>query len=106
MSTPFGVDLGNENTVIACARNRGIDIIVNEVSNRTTPSLIGFGMKNRFIGESAKNQQASNLKNSVDNLKRILGLDYNDPDFEIEKKYFSCPLVENKDGGISAKVRF
>lgn len=106
MSTPFGVDLGNENTVIACARNRGIDIIVNEVSNRTTPSLIGFGMKNRFIGESAKNQQASNLKNSVDNLKRILGLNYNDPDFEIEKKYFSCPLVENKDGGISAKVRF
>lgn len=106
MSTPFGVDLGNENTVLACARNRGIDIIVNEVSNRTTPSLVGFGMKNRFIGETGKNQQASNLKNTVDNLKRILGLNYNDPDFEIEKKYFSCPLVENKDGGVSVKVRF
>ena len=106
MSTPFGVDLGNDNTVIACARNRGIDIIVNEVSNRSTPSLVGFGMKNRFIGESAKNQQTSNIKNTVDNLKRILGLNYSDPDFEIEKKFFTAPLVENEDGQISAKVRF
>lgn len=106
MSTPFGVDLGNNNTVIACARNRGIDIIVNEVSNRSTPSLVGFGMKNRFIGESGKNQQTSNVKNTVENLKRILGLNYNDPDFEIEKKYFSVPLLETQDGGIAAKVRF
>lgn len=106
MSTPFGVDLGNNNTVIACARNRGIDIIVNEVSNRSTPSLIGFGSRNRFIGETGKNQQTSNLKNTVDNLKRILGLNFKDPDFEIEQKYFSAPLIENKDGGISAKIRF
>ncbi|CAH2355071.1 heat shock protein homolog Sse1p [[Candida] railenensis] len=106
MSTPFGVDFGNDNTVIACARNRGIDIIVNEVSNRSTPSLVGFGMKNRFIGESAKNQQTSNLKNTVSDLKRILGLNYDDPDFEIEQKYFSTGLVKNKHGGVSAKVRF
>ena len=42
MSIPFGVDLGNNNTVIACAKNRGIDIVVNEVSNRSTPSLVGL----------------------------------------------------------------
>lgn len=106
MSIPFGVDLGNNSTVIACARNRGIDIIVNEVSNRATPSLVGFGPKNRFIGETGKNQQTSNLKNTVDNIKRILGLNYDDPDFEIEKQYFSCPLVKNSEGGISAKVRY
>ncbi|CCE81363.1 Piso0_001262 [Millerozyma farinosa CBS 7064] len=106
MSIPFGVDLGNNSTVIACARNRGIDIIVNEVSNRATPSLVGFGPKNRFIGETGKNQQTSNLKNTADNIKRILGLNYDDPDFEIEKQYFSCPLVKNNEGGISAKVRY
>lgn len=106
MSTPFGVDLGNNNTVIGCARNRGIDILVNEVSNRATPTLVGFGPKCRFIGESAKNQQTSNLRNTVGCLKRILGLNYNDPDFAIEQKFFSCPLVENKAGGISAVVNF
>jgi heat shock protein len=106
MSIPFGIDFGNSNTVIACARNRGIDVIVNEVSNRSTPSLVGFGLKNRFIGESGKNQQTSNVKNTVENLKRIVGLDYNDEDFQIEKNYFTCPLVESKDGGISANVKF
>ncbi|KAG7194348.1 adenyl-nucleotide exchange factor sse1 [Scheffersomyces spartinae] len=106
ISIPFGVDLGNNNTVIACARNRGIDIIVNEVSNRSTPSLVGFGLKNRSIGEAGKNQQTSNLKNTVDNLKRILGLSYNDPDFETEKKHFTAALVEGKEGEVSAKVRY
>lgn len=106
MSTPFGVDLGNDNTVVACARNRGIDIIVNEVSNRSTPSLIGFGIKNRFIGEAAKNQQTSNIKNTVDNLKRILGLSHNDPDLEVEKKFFTVPLTQNEEGQVNTKVRF
>lgn len=106
MATPFGVDFGNDNTVIACARNRGIDIIVNEVSNRSTPSLVGFGQKNRFIGETGKNQQTSNLKNTVGNLKRILGLNYKDPDFNVESEYFSCALAENDQGQINAKVRF
>lgn len=107
MSTPFGIDLGTDNTVIGCARNRGIDIIVNEVSNRSTPSLVGFGPKNRYLGESAKNQQTSNIKNTVDNLKRIIGLEYDHPDFAIEQKYFTAPLVKNEqDGGIAAKVRF
>ena len=32
-----GVDFGNLNTVIAVARNRGIDVIANEASNRLTP---------------------------------------------------------------------
>jgi heat shock protein 4 len=54
--TVVGIDLGNLQTVIAVARNRGIDIICNEVSNRTTPTMVGFGPKSRFLGESAKTQ--------------------------------------------------
>lgn len=107
MSTPFGVDLGNNNTVIACAKNRGIDIVVNEVSNRSTPSLVGFGPKSRYLGETAKNQQTSNIKNTVENLKRIVGLPHDHPDFKIEEQYFTVPLLQNKeDHGVSAKVKY
>lgn len=35
-----GIDLGNLQAVIAVARNRGIDVICNEVSNRATPYVI------------------------------------------------------------------
>jgi len=52
-----GIDLGNLNTVIAVARNRGVDVITNEVSNRATPSLVSFGPKTRYLGEAAKNQE-------------------------------------------------
>ncbi|CCH45064.1 Heat shock 70 kDa protein [Wickerhamomyces ciferrii] len=105
MSTPFGLDFGNHNSVVAVAKNRGIDVVVNEVSNRSTPSLIGFGYKNRFIGETGKSQQTSNIKNTVDNLKRIIGLDYNHPDVAKEAEFFSTELVDI-DGKVGAKVKF
>ncbi|ODV62989.1 adenyl-nucleotide exchange factor SSE1 [Ascoidea rubescens DSM 1968] len=105
MSVPFGFDFGNNNSVIAVARNRGIDIVVNEVSNRSTPTLVGFGMKNRAIGESAKNQQNSNIKNTVGNLKRILGKNFTDNDVQIESKYFTSPLID-LNGKVGTKVRF
>ncbi|SCU84740.1 LADA_0D03510g1_1 [Lachancea dasiensis] len=105
MSTPFGLDLGNNNSVLAVARNRGIDIVVNEVSNRATPSLVGFGQKNRFLGEAGKNKQTSNIKNTVESLKRIVGLNYDDADFDIENKYFSSKLVKMENGKIGAQVR-
>jgi heat shock protein len=105
MSTPFGIDFGNANTVVALARNRGIDIVVNEVSNRATPTLVGFGSQNRFIGESGKSQQTSNIKNTVDNITRIIGLDYNHPDVAAEQAFITTQLVD-VDGKVGAKVRF
>ncbi|KAL3235328.1 Uncharacterized protein RNJ44_00087 [Nakaseomyces bracarensis] len=106
MSTPFGLDLGNDNSVLAVARNRGIDIVVNEVSNRSTPTMVGFGPKNRYLGEGAKTKQTSNVKNTVGNLKRILGLDYEHPDFKEESKFFTSKLVKLDDGKIGTEVRF
>lgn len=105
MSTPFGVDLGNNNSVIAVARNRGIDVVVNEVSNRATPSVIGFGMKNRSIGEAGKTQETSNIKNTVTGLKRLLGLSTESPDSKIEQQFSNVQLVD-KDGSIAVKVRY
>ncbi len=51
-----GIDIGSLNTVIAVARNRGVDVICNEVSNRATPTLVSFGSKCRHIGEAAKTE--------------------------------------------------
>lgn len=105
MSAPFGIDFGNHNTVVAVAKNRGIDVVVNEVSNRATPTIVGFGQQNRAIGESGKSQQISNIKNTVDNFKRIVGLDYGHPDVKKEEPFFTTKLAD-VDGQVGAKVRF
>ncbi|XXG99258.1 hypothetical protein Hte_005595 [Hypoxylon texense] len=100
-----GVDFGTLNTVIAVARNRGVDVITNEVSNRATPSLVGFGPKSRYLGEPAKTQEISNLKNTVSSLKRLAGRTINDPDVQIEQQFVSAPLVD-VNGQVGAEVSY
>ncbi|KAK3324229.1 heat shock protein 70 family [Cercophora scortea] len=100
-----GVDFGTLNTVIAVARNRGVDVITNEVSNRATPSLVGFGPKSRYLGEAAKTQEISNLKNTVSSLKRLAGRSFNDPDVQIEQQFISAPLVDI-NGQVGAEVTY
>ncbi|KAJ3331912.1 adenyl-nucleotide exchange factor sse1 [Blyttiomyces sp. JEL0837] len=102
-----GIDLGNLNTVVAVARNRGIDVITNEVSNRATPTLVSFGEKQRYMGESAKTQEISNFKSTVSTLKRLIGRPFSDPEIEqFEKKYVNAKLVEGERGEVAAQVTY
>lgn len=66
---------------------------------------MGFGPKNRFIGESAKSLEVSNLKNTVGSLTRLAGRSIHDPDVEIEKDFLAVPLIEH-DGQIAAQVKY
>ncbi|KAM3511663.1 hypothetical protein MY11210_004680 [Beauveria gryllotalpidicola] len=100
-----GVDFGTLKTVIAVARNRGVDVVTNEVSNRATPSLVGFGPKSRYLGETAKTQEISNLKNTVNCLKRLAGRAFNDPDVQVEQQFITAPLVDI-NGQVGAEVSY
>ncbi|KAF9945749.1 adenyl-nucleotide exchange factor sse1, partial [Mortierella alpina] len=101
-----GIDFGNLQSVIAVARNRGIDVVCNEVSNRFTPSLVSFGPKQRYLGETAKTQEISNFKNTISSLKRIIGRTYADKEIqEIEKQYLTAPLVDI-NGQLGVKVNY
>ena len=68
-------------------------------------SLVGFGPKSRYIGEPAKTQEISNLKNTVGSLKRLAGRSLNDPDVQIEREYVSAALVDMK-GTVGAEVTY
>ncbi|SCZ95105.1 BZ3500_MvSof-1268-A1-R1_Chr11-3g03606 [Microbotryum saponariae] len=117
MTSVIGLDIGQAGSKIGAARNRGIDILINEVSNRATPSLVAFGPRSRIIGEAAKTQETSNFRNTVGSLKRLIGrtiesvvrnvrstpnpnvcanesIARSDPDMEIEKKFLSAELVK------------
>ncbi|KAB8076835.1 heat shock protein 70 family [Aspergillus leporis] len=96
-----GIDFGAQSTKIGVARNKGIDIITNEVSNRSTPSLVGFNYKSRALGEAAKTQEISNLKNTVANIKRLIGRSFNDPDVQLEQEYNTATICDvNGQAGV------
>lgn len=68
-------------------------------------SLVGFGPKSRYLGEPAKTQEISNLKNTVGSLKRLAGRAINDPDVQIERDYVSAQLVDLR-GQVGAEVTY
>ncbi|WRT64343.1 uncharacterized protein IL334_001275 [Kwoniella shivajii] len=106
MASVVGIDLGNLNSKIGVARHRGIDIIVNEVSNRATPSLVSFTPRQRHIGEPAKTAETSNFKNTVGSLKRLIGRSLNDPEIdEYEKKFINAQLAD-VNGSVGVKVNY
>ncbi|GAA5836620.1 hypothetical protein JCM3766R1_006972 [Sporobolomyces carnicolor] len=94
MTSVVGLDIGQYGSKIGAARNRGIDILVNEVSNRATPSLVAFGPRSRVLGESAKTQETSNFRNTVGSFKRLIGRTIDDPDVEVEKKFMNAEVVK------------
>ncbi|WFC97737.1 adenyl-nucleotide exchange factor sse1 [Malassezia yamatoensis] len=106
MSSVVGLDIGNSSSKIGIARARGVDVVANEVSNRSTPSLVSFLDKARAIGESAATAQTSNFKNTVGSLKRLVGRKFDDKEVqEIEKKFIYAELVD-AGGEVGVKVNY
>ncbi|KAF5014989.1 hypothetical protein F66182_13835, partial [Fusarium sp. NRRL 66182] len=101
----IGIDFGAQSTKIGVARNKGIDIITNEVSNRSTSTLVGFGPKSRYLGEAAKTQEVSNLKNTVGSLKRLIGRSLSDPDVQAEQEYNTATFCE-VEGQVGVEVNY
>ncbi len=75
------------------------------IANSLVRSLVGFGPKSRYLGEPAKTQEISNLKNTVSSLKRLAGRTLNDPDVQVEQQFVSAPLVD-VNGQVGAEVTY
>jgi len=63
----LGIDLGTTYSCVAVWQEQygRAEIIHNDQGNRTTPSFVAFSENQRLIGDSAKNQAASNPLNTV-----------------------------------------
>lgn len=93
-----GFDLGTQNMLVAAARQRGIDVLANEASNRQTPAVVCFGDGERALGESGAVKRMRNLPNAVWGIKRLVGKTQDNADFQDEKKRLYCRFVQPEDG--------
>ncbi|KAK1305389.1 Heat shock 70 kDa protein 16 [Acorus calamus] len=101
----IGIDIGNDNCVIAVARQRGIDIVLNDESKRETPSAVSFADKNRLLGSSASASAsaARNPRSSISHLKRLLCL--RGLDDERELRFLPFDVAPDGAGGVAVRVR-
>ncbi|GAB2269422.1 hypothetical protein Dimus_004339 [Dionaea muscipula] len=93
-----GFDFGNESGVVAVARQRGIDVVLNDESKRETPAIVCFGDKQRFIGTAGAASTMMNPKNSISQIKRLVGRPFSDSELQKDIKGLPFTLTEGPDG--------
>jgi molecular chaperone DnaK (HSP70) len=54
MAAAIGIDLGSNKAVMGVVKRKGIEIVLNEGSNRATPVVIGYQQQERIIGDAVK----------------------------------------------------
>ncbi|KAD6794668.1 hypothetical protein E3N88_05564 [Mikania micrantha] len=93
-----GFDLGNESCVVAVARQRGIDVVLNDESKRETPAIVCFGEKQRFLGTAGAASSMMNPKNTISQIKRLIGRPFSDPELQQDLKALPFSVTEGPDG--------
>ncbi|XP_022714935.1 heat shock 70 kDa protein 15-like [Durio zibethinus] len=93
-----GFDFGNESCIVAVARQRGIDVVLNDESKRETPAIVCFGEKQRFIGTAGAASSTMNPKNSISQIKRLIGRQFSDPELQRDLQSLPFNVTEGPDG--------
>ncbi|XP_010533816.1 PREDICTED: heat shock 70 kDa protein 16 [Tarenaya hassleriana] len=101
-----GFDVGNEKCIIAVAKQRGIDVLLNEESNRETPSVVSFGDKQRFMGAAAAASATMHPKSTISQLKRLIGRKFGEPDVQNDLRLFPFETFEGSDGGVQIRLQY
>ena len=99
----IGVDFGTSNSCAGIYMNGTVKVAPNKIGERTTPSIILFSNKEKLVGEEALNQKADDSNNMIYEVKRFIGLTYEEFEEDGFKKYLNYD-VENIDGFPKVKL--
>jgi len=100
-----GIDLGTTYSCVGVWRNDSVDIIANDMGERTTPSYVSFG-EERLIGQAAKNQCSRNPTNTIFDAKRLIGRKFKDSIVQDDMKLWPFKVVNGNGGRPVIQVTF
>lgn len=93
----IGIDLGTTYSCVGWWKDNRCDIIANDQGNRTTPSYVSFTDTERLIGDGAKSQSSMNPENTIFEVKRLIGRNFEDSSVQGDMKNFPFAVV-SQDG--------
>jgi len=105
MSKIIGIDLGTTNSAVAVMEAGVPKILENAEGGRTTPSILAESKTGeRLAGLIAKRQAVTNPKNTIFQIKRFIGHNYDEA--QVQKDIKSVPFETRKseNGGIDVKM--
>jgi molecular chaperone DnaK len=99
MSKIIGIDLGTTNSAMAVMQAGKPEIISNSEGNRTTPSVVAINKnKERLVGQVARRQQVTNPKNTIYEVKRLIGRNFSDKEVQRDLKLMGYEIVKSGNG--------
>lgn len=101
-----GIDLGTTYSCVGVWRNNSVDIIANDMGDRTTPSYVSFNEQERLVGQAAKNQCARNPMNTVFDAKRLIGRKFSDSVVKADMQLWPFKVTEGSQGRPVIEVSF
>ena len=105
MSKIIGIDLGTTNSAVAIIEGGQPKIIENSEGQRTTPSIIAEGKNgDRLVGITAKRQSVTNPKNTIYQIKRFIGHNFDEAQVQQDIKSVPFDVSKSSNGGIEVKM--
>ena len=101
-----GIDLGTTTSCVGVWQNDRVEIIANEHGNRTTPSYVAFTESERLVGDGAKNQAASNPRNTVFDAKRLIGRKFEDSSVKSVASHMPYTVTGDDTGKVQIGVEY
>ena len=99
MGKIIGIDLGTTNSAMAVMQSGKPEIIANSEGNRTTPSVVALNKNGeRLVGQVARRQQVTNPKNTIYEVKRLIGRNWNDKEVQRDIKLMGYEMVKSGNG--------
>lgn len=99
MSKIIGIDLGTTNSAMAVMQSGKPEIIANSEGARTTPSVVALNKNGeRLVGQVARRQQVTNSKNTIYEVKRLIGRKWDDPEVQRDLKLMGYEIVKSGSG--------
>jgi len=102
----IGIDLGTTYSCVGTWKNNTVEIIPNDMGERTTPSYVSFSDTERLVGAAAKNQAARNAENTVFDAKRLIGRKFSDPVVQADMKMWPFKVVQESQDRPAIEVTY